>query len=445
MPSEIKAPANPVETERAVLCVLLNDSYAIMHVMGVLETPDNFSTVEHQAVYGAILTLTKELTVPNVHTVAARLGWTVDRLQAIAEGFTTKDSQEVVYLAEVVAKAARWRRQLAALEEVERRAAEPQENVEDFAEWAASKLMQVGESRNDRDPSIQAVAERAEAEIAQLADTGLTGTDVGWPWLNAKTGGLGAGHVWILAAPYKGRKTSFARNLVIDVCRNGGAMDWFAAEGDQGSTWAGLLAMMATELLYQWGEHDLMALSETFIRRGMRMERIQDSISQAKAELEGFNLRIYDGRDRIHTAEQIAAKVKRDQFLFGTGAFVVDYMQLLGTGKLFDRMETSTHTLQTLIQTQGLTGILLTQLSESTIWLEDDDDADEHYSPGVKGGGDIPAAADFLFTTRYRSATPDLLTVKLKLARHSRPGWCKYHINAPSGRILEELESDEGD
>ncbi len=52
----------------------------------------------------------------------------------------------------------------------------------------------------------------------------------------------------------------------------------------------------------------------------------------------------------------MATLVKRDQMLYGMQIFVVDFMQRLGTGKLYDRMEAATQTLQTLIQEGGLTG-----------------------------------------------------------------------------------------
>ncbi len=428
------------ETEQIILAVLLNDSHAIIPVMAVLDDEDMFEDTAYRAIYGTILDLTRQAVVPNIYTVADKLpAIGVERLQGIAQTFNTKASKEVLYLADIVAREARYRRVQQVANEVRDMLAERPEDMEGATFLAMQMLSGTTQSKTERDPGIGEVTKRLDGEIAMLEGrNGLIGFDTGWLWMNDKTGGMCPSHVWVVSAPYKGRKTTLARNLVISACRAHASVDVFALEGDQGSTAAGLLAMLATEKLRTWGCPEEMILSETWVRRGNRTSAQRDALSDARKELDAWNLRVYDGRDRISSADKIAYKVKRDRFMFGLNVFVVDYMQLLGEGRLFERLESSTHTLQRLIIEEGTTGILLAQLNEATIWTMKDDD-DSNYSPGVKGGGDPAAAADFLIRTKYDSTNPDELTVQLKLARHAQPGKMRYEINRQSGRILREV------
>jgi replicative DNA helicase len=429
------------ETERTVLAVLLNDSHAIMRVMEILPEPDVFLTPGYGTIYHAILALTKELTPPNVYTVADRLGWKVEALQEVAKGFNTQVSKQVLYLADIVAREAKWRKVQAAARAVAQMAEErPSDDMDGFAFTAMQLIGDTTSAATSRDPSVTAVGEALDEEI-KLYESGATGVTTGMDWLDDKTLGILPGTVWVVSAPYKGRKTSLARNMALAALKSQQSVDWYALEGNRTGTYAGFLAMLATDRLIAWGKPDECFLSETFILRGMRSEAQADAIAEARRELDGFKLRIYDGKDKVHSADAVASKVKRNAMLFGTSLFVVDYVQLMGAGKLFERMEEAAHVLPQTIQQTGVAGILLTQLNEATIYSENDDETeDANYSPGVKGGGDIPAAADFLLKTRYRSREPNVIKVRLKLARHAQPGWALHQINPQSGRILRMIE-----
>jgi replicative DNA helicase len=425
---------NPInEAERAVLCVLLNDSHAIIPVMDVLEDPDLFSLPLHAKVYGAILALTRAATLPNVYTVADKSGIPVADLQAMAAGFNTKLSREIVYTADIIRKDAYYRRVRDAAAQVSELANVKTDDPQGLAVVCAEMLMGSADTKNESSPSIGEVSKRFDVEVAGIAD-GDAGISLGskLDWLQGKTAGFRPGHIWVIAAPYKGRKTTLMRNLIIGPCRAGASVDLFALEGTDNGTYAGLVAMLATERLLSRGYVTEAILSETFVLRGTRSSSIQDAISQARAEIDGWNLRVYDGRRGITQPDRLAHFIKRDRIIHGLNIFAVDYLQLLGDGKLFERMEASTHLLQRIAVESGLTAILLVQQNEATIGQ-----AADNYSPGVKGGGDAAAAADFLIRTKYNGeATPDTLTVQLKLARHARPGAQSYRINAQSGLIV---------
>lgn len=424
--------------EQSVLCVLLNDSHAIIPVLDVLDTPDVFGSDLHRRVYAAILELTKAAVVPNVYTVSDKTGLPLAELQRLAAGFSTKQSREVIYSAELLVKAAGYRELYGlhgaareVIEEAETKGSDPNE-----VKLFCAQLMTENLNRNkDESPRIDEVSKRFDAEVAAL-DSGEAGIDLGptLRFLQDKALGLRPGHIWMITAPYKGRKTTLMRNLVIQACREGASVSVFALEGTETGAYAGLTALLATERLIAWGCPDEAVLSETFILRGYRSDVQQQAIAEARTELDGWNLRIYDARKGIAQPDKLLRYIKRDRFLFGLNVYAVDYLQLLGEGKLFDRIESTTHRLQQVTVEERLTALILAQLNEATIR-----ESEDTYSPGVKGGGDPAAAADFLLRTKYDGkSAPGVLTVELKLARHARPGKQRYAINAPSGLILRE-------
>jgi replicative DNA helicase len=429
----VKNTSSLLDAERAILCVLLNDAYAIIPLLEVLPEADAFSNEQHRRIYASILELTRSAIVPNVYTVADKSGLTVTELQTLASGFNTKQSKEVLYTADIIRKDAACRRVRSALAQATELAAANVDDPQGLAVVCAEMVIGSAEATAPSDAMMSAISKRFDVEVAGMA-SGDAGISLGHKldWLQGKTAGFRQGHIWVLAAPYKGRKTSLMRNLIIAPCRTGAAVDIFALEGTETGTYASLVAMLATERLITRGDKALAVLSETFVLRGSRSAEQQQAISEARAEIDGWNLRIYDGRAGIAQPDRLLHFIKRDRILYGLNIFAVDYLQLLGDGKLFERMEASTHRLQRITVEEGLTAILLVQQNEATIGQSED-----RYSPGVKGGGDAAAAADFLLRTKYNGeGTPDLLTIQLKLARHARPGSQVYRINPQSGLLL---------
>ena len=425
-----------LDAELTVLAVLLNDSYAVVPVMGSLDSYD-FSCQEHQAIYRTILDCVKRQVVPNPTTVAAALpSVSVDSLKDIARNFNTQKNKQVLYYAELVTKAATLRRLRQATHELDEEAQRLRiEDIDGFVDLGVRALTGAIDGDRSQDASIGAALQELDAAIAEAERTGQRGTRTGLRWLDDVCGGFSPSHVWMVAAAYKQRKTTLMRNMVIGTCRAGASVDVFALEGNKKSTSAGLLAMLATEWLI---EHEAdereQVVSEGRIENGLRTPAQKEAIEAARRELSGYNLRIYDARSGVTSFATLALKLKRDKFMFGAAVFFLDYLQMMrGDGQIFERVERATHNLQDLIATEGVTGVILAQRNEAAVKQRNDDD---NYSPGVKGGGDPAAAADFLLLTKYDGdSTPDKLGVHLKLARHAQPGKRDYDINPQSGWI----------
>jgi len=424
--------------EATVIRVLLNDPEALIPIADVLPDARFFGTPRLAAVYRAIQELASQTIPPNPATVAEQLGVDLDQIQVLAGGYTRKAAREVIYSAESVARSGQRRLLLEALHE----AVELTEmETTDIAGLAFTAMQMVAgasaELDNRRESDMAAVGKEMDARLyAAKQCSGLIGFQTHLPWLNDKTGGMAPGTIWVIAGAYKNRKTSLARNLVIDACRARGTVALFALEGSRVITYAGLLAMLATDRLLKWGMAEEAHLSDIFMFRGLRSEMQAAAIAEARAELDKFKLYLYDNRDGIARPERLAMLARRDKLLHGLNVMVVDYLQLLGSGRLFDRLEASTQIMQQLIGELEVCGILIAQLNESAIWQMRGDAADDNYSPGVKGGGDPAAAADFLFRTLVSQSDPADLQIELKLARLARPGKLTVRLNEQSGWII---------
>jgi hypothetical protein len=231
--------------------------------------------------------------------------------------------------------------------------------------------------------------------------------------------------------------TTLARHMCISACRDGASIDFFSLENDKDYMTAGLLAMMATELLAERGLYDEMLLSDSFIIEGFLTKNQRQAVVDASREFRGFNLRILDGKSGVATVGRMAMRLRRDKFIYGTNVFIVDYLQKMrGKGTLYERVESNTHELQDLVTSEGLCGIMLAQRSEAAI----KDTSADNYSIGVKGGGDPSAAADFALLTKYfPKKNPNIFGIELALARHAMPSEHAHEINPSSGLIGAEV------
>lgn len=437
--SVLNEAANKVwAAERSVLRVLLNDSYAIVPVMGILEA-ENFESNDHQAVFAACLACMAERVPPSVNTVAVRIpSVKVETIQAIAEGFTTRESQDVLYTADIVRKAATLRRVQEATSGIDADAQAAPEDLQGFVQHAISMLgCAMDGTTSDEDDSAEACLNHLEAYIADNRKTGKIGFKTGIQWLDDTTKGFSPSMVWVIAAAYKQRKTTLARYMCINACRDGASVNFFSLENDKDYMTAGIVAMMASELLAERGLYDEMLLSDSFLIEGYLTKNQRQAVADASREFRGFNLRILDGKSGVATVGRMAMRLRRDKFIHGTNVFIVDYLQKMrGKGTLFERVEANTHEIQDLVTSEGLCGVMLAQRSEAAI----KDTSTDNYSIGVKGGGDPSAAADFALLTKYApKKNPNIFGIELALARHAMPSEHAHEINPSSGLIGAEV------
>lgn len=436
-----------VVLERTLLAGLLRGGDRLAEVQRIVGATQAFTDSRHRAIYEAVIHLFMRGEPVNPYTVAELAGIPAQALITLEEKLQPQGDADVLALAKLLRERADDRSDRGVAERVRTLFDAPTEDRRERLLVAARLILdRLDHTSGYRDPSIGKAMERTEAEMQRYAEGDLIGPSCGLDWFDSRTAGLAPGNVWTVAGPYKGRKTSLLRNILLGACARGASVSMFALEGSQSQTVAALLAMLATRRLVKWGRAEDAVLTPIFVLRGRRSEAQAQALAEARAELSGYNLRIYDAKDGIFSVDVVRSLIRRDKMLHGLDAFALDYLQLLGAdgSGIFERMEGNARIMQRTAEEEAVTAVLLVQLNEGAIAMMDSGEAADRTSPGVKGGGDVAAASDYLFMTRYKQQAPNELGVHLWLARFVGTGKVAYEINAPSGLMLRQLQALKG-
>lgn len=288
----------------------------------------------------------------------------------------------------------------------------------------------------------------------------------GIPWLDAQTGGIQPGHMWWIAAAYKRRKSTLARNMLLAACEAGASVTVGLLEGSQIELTAQLVAMLAVQWLHQnghWEKRDtngapvhaitaplLLSLRNRYkqVLHPLAVQAIGEGVKQFKAF--GSRLRIYDRRAEtggLGTLASIEAMVRRDAIRHNADLCFIDYLQLIEAGRSseYENVSLIARSLQRLAGETRVSMVVLAQLNEDTIR------GPEGYSPGIKGGGDPAATADILLMTGYpkgESGAEDKhrLYIKVKLSRHGESGCSEtFPLHPETGWLRTGVKVDKID
>lgn len=305
------------------------------------------------------------------------------------------------------------------------------------------------------DATALGAGERFEAYMQGEPEPVIT---TGLRWLDNNTGGLQRGQNWWIASAYKMRKSTLMRNMALAAARSGAQVTIAAREGSQQLLNAQFVAMLAVEYLIKQGHYNerdahgipLNAISATLLLRLKRRFRTQLDPRQVAAvdygiqefKRLGKRLRIYDSTPENGALSDLASVqtvVLRDREMYGLDVLFVDYLQLLDGNRssIYENVSHAAQQLQHMAQRHNMAAVVLAQLNEEAVRGNNNS-----HSPGVKGGGDPAAAADFLFQTGYPmdaegNAMKDMLRVQIKLARHGAYGQAEsFPMHEASGLLM---------
>ena len=319
----------------------------------------------------------------------------------------------------------------------------------------------LGRGGNVQDATAGAAGARLEALLnsppTKQIKTGIS-------WIDNLTGGYELGEIWWIAAAYKMRKSSLMRNIAVNAARNGASVTIATLEGTQEIVVAQIVTMFAAEYMLDNGiysERDhggqpLNAVSAKLLLRLRNNYKTQLDKQQVAAVSYGIQqykrlgdkLRIYDATTRngnLSDIESIRTMAMRDKEKYGCQLVFLDYLTRIRAkgATIFDRVSSMALELQNLALKQDVGLTVLAQRNEETIRGGGDD-----HSPGVKGGGDPAATADYLFLVEYGKG-PDgqedweQIKLELRLSRYGEAGKSVYlPIHAASGWILPSQSVD---
>lgn len=261
------------------------------------------------------------------------------------------------------------------------------------------------------------------AESTALADIRFS------PSLQDMTGGLQAGHLWVIGGFSSTGKSAVACNLMRDVMDN------------KGDRWSMLVSTEMTAEKYMLRMLSLMSnVPQTILRSGITTPMVDgEALKRAEQRLARANLRIFD---TIYRTSDIRSQATRQKETEGLDVLFVDFIQNVRgdigdfsygdvTGTILD--------LQELAKDLRICVVAFSQVSnEMAKW-----DGDEGYY-AFKGSGAIKDAADIaVMLKRDRVTKSPNLDFHVMKNRDGEIGVIQTAINLPTGSITESFIEDD--
>ena len=343
---------------------------------------------------------------------------------------------EVKALGELLTKRLRWQRLVTELHRLT--AQQPTDLNARIGEMIAALLNSNTTSALPHTPAeISALVDeqlRAEETGANIIPTGLR-------WLSECIGGgWRTGRLLTIVGAYKQRKTTLALHFLLAAAEAAFPAAFYALEDNREDLYRSLWVLLATRHLYQTlplaqATQEAQLSVDGLCR--LRSATQQEALATVRTKLDKLPCLLVDNKERIADLERLLLSLHRDARLHRLRFVIIDNLQLIMAGgkTMFENIERAVQQLRIFCAQTGIVVCIISQKREAEL------DAD-HVSAGVRGGGALPAAADYLITTHYDHKRPELLTIALKYARRAQAGSRLYVINPSSGLILGEA-SDE--
>jgi replicative DNA helicase len=304
----------------------------------------------------------------------------------------------------------------------------------------------------------ETAAEIGKEFLAMMNSEPGSQLSTGFTWLDSIAGGFDRRHLWWIAGAYKGRKSTLMLNLILAGLMQGAEVGVLSREMPRIRVAAQMISMLAIAWLLREGLYmatdangiplnSISANSLTRAKQGYRKwdKRKVAAVDFGISEWNKFDkrLRIYDSMDgagSLSDWSSVQRVVKRDKAMYGLDLLFVDYMQLFDAPGKSEHEQTAylAKNFQRLTMREDITTIVLAQKNEDSI-----KNGQKSYSPGIKGGGDAAATADFMLVTSYKQTAESLetdLDVRMQLSRHGTGGADvvnTFDIHPASGLFLE--------
>lgn len=416
-----------------VLASVLNDDGAVFVVQDIVgNQPQRFAPKERH-IWQAVIDCLEDNTPPTVEAVTIRVNGDTpaDFVKFVAGKFNDDDNRHLIYHTEqlknvgILAEIRQFGRDLSSLD-----------NLDDISQTVDKIVTRAGgilAGSTNRASDSGAVSDAAWYQIEQTQEVGIS---TGIKFFDNLTGGLWRGMNYWVAAPYKAGKTTVMRNAVLRAIELNNPVAVFCAEGSREMFTLDCQVMLATKILFEDGlrGNDL-RLSGLFVRRYYNQPILTkqelDALHEAKEIWKGLPVHIWDTKDGIRNLATLRYLVKRARVHFGVTSVWADYSQLFGEGAtIYERQSNTALAVQDIAQSENIAFCMLAQKNEAGVH------SSNNYSPNIKGGGDAPAAADFLLIPSIDPEVQNMMSIELKLSRHTRTDKGDVLIAPASGLFL---------
>lgn len=286
-------------------------------------------------------------------------------------------------------------------------------------------------------------------DISRLLDDMLTSgkfspVPTGIGWIDKSLGGFHTSMNFWVVAPYKSYKTSIARNICLNAARSGIGIGFMAAEGTKAQTVLDFRLMIATEYLIKIGYdfRDINLDSKLVLNaangNGYLNDVEKQALDYAKEELSDLPVFVYDATDNITDLITLKHKIKYLKRKHDIKMVWIDYSQLFGdpSQHSVERADNVARAVQNYAVLFDVAMCAISQQNEEAVKGNN-----KSHSPGVKGGGGAPAAADGLFISSKDAEDNHTFYLQAKLGRRFPPSEPHTHYSAKSGLIVDRYIS----
>jgi replicative DNA helicase len=252
------------------------------------------------------------------------------------------------------------------------------------------------------------------------------------PTIQTLTGGLHAGHFWVVGGFSSTGKSAVACNIVRDVMRERGR-------------WVGIIS---TEMTQEQYLVRLLSLISNVPQRAIRDRLPTDSfdsaqaLKDAEAEIARANLRVFD---TVYRMADIRLQAQRMKETTGLDVLLIDFLQNVSGSsgdEVGDAREVAIQS-QLLAKELNCTVIAFSQVSNEMARYQQDGGDNNYYS--FKGSGAIRDAADVgIMLKRDRVKQSPILDFHIVKNRHGELSVVPTHLDLPTGKITE-MEAGEED
>ena len=322
-----RTPPYDLLAEQSALGGMLLSKDAVADVTGILRGPD-FYVPKHEVIYEALLALYARGEPTDAITVTDQLTKMGDLQRAGgAEYLHTITSivptaANASFYAEIVAEKALLRRLVEAGTRIVQMGYAGEGEAVDLVNSAQSEIYGVtgADQANDYVPLSDAVtAAIEEIEKAKMSEGGMMGVPTGFAELDEKTNGFAPGQMIIVAArPAMGKST-----LALDIARSGSV-------GAGATTVFFSLEMGRAEIAMRLLAAEASIPMQT-LRKGALDQRDFTKLAATQARINEAPLFIDDSPNL--TLVEIRAKCRRLKQRHNLKMVVIDYLQLLSSGK----------------------------------------------------------------------------------------------------------------
>lgn len=432
---------------RKVLSSVMVDTGAIFPVVEIAGEDISAYSPDTREIAAAVFRCLNDGVPPFVDSVTSRMSGDdkIGYARVIAAQFNATDNSNIVSVAKELIEIAKIQKVRSLGKVMMEAKGEDVSAIIKAAEVALSGLRNNGSRRPSDSRTVDAKA------WEMITDDRYLPVPSGMSWFDQANGGFWPGENYWVVAPYKSRKTTIARNSVLASARAGFPVAFFAAEGQREVFALDCQCMLATEHIIKsrlkdnpsWGGFNSIKLSSKRLMiafrsgQGALSEEETEGMAAAREEWNKLPVYVYDGVDKIRDLAALRYIIERDVMDRGIRSFWIDHSQLFGSegnSTLYDRQSETSRFIQTFAADKKIVACALSQQNEESIKYA----GRSSYSPGVKGGGDAPAASDVSFMSYVDPDVDYILHIEIKLGRSIGKSGHDHLLNTHSGLFVDK-------